>query len=132
MQVLLEAKPYMKRYVMLATLLLFVSSLGFGQDMKVKWEDKDGREFSVKILSGDFGYTMVANDIIYYYPTGKVSRVGYVFIDYYPNGKLKRVGNVPVTYNRYGNVSQVGSLFVRYNQAGQFSGTSGKVRFSNY
>ena len=41
--------------------------------MKIKWEDKDGREFSIKVISGEFDYSMVGGDNIFYDFKGRVA-----------------------------------------------------------
>lgn len=93
-------------------LLLTLPFVGLGQDMKVKWEDDDGREFSIKVVSGEFGYGMIPGDRISYNYDGKVSKVGRVYI----------------SYNYDGNVSKVGGMRISYNYNGQVTGTSGRVR----
>jgi hypothetical protein len=79
--------------------------------MKIKWEDSDGREFSIKTPNGELSYGMIAGDNIRYNYSGKVSKVGSVFIK----------------YNYSGKVSKVGGLFIKYNYRGRISGTSGSV-----
>ena len=93
-------------------LLLTLPFVGLGQDMKVKWEDDDGREFSIKVVSGEFGYGMISGDRISYNYDGKVSKVGRVYISYNYDGKVSKVGGMRISYN--------------YN--GQVTGTSGRVR----
>ena len=85
-------------------LLLILPFIGFGQDMKVKWEDDDGREFSIKVISGEFGYGMIPGDNIFYYPSGKVKNVGGVNISYYPSGKVRNVGRMSISYYPSGKV----------------------------
>ena len=74
----------MKKLFAITLLLLFLPTLGFGQDMKVKWEDDDGREFSIKVLSGEFGWSMVPGDMIHYdrYRPDRVTRIGNLLIHY--------------------------------------------------
>ena len=50
--------------------------------------------------------------------TGKVRRIGNVFINYDANDRIKRVGSVYMTYNRYA-LTQVGGLQIIYNRRGQ-------------
>ena len=131
----------------LICLVVLFSSIIYSQDMKIKWEDYDGREFSIKCISGEFSYSMVAGDQIQYYPSysnnaGKVQRIGNVNIEYYPSysnnaGKVQRVGRVSIEYfpsysNNAGNIKRVGNLTVEYfpsysNNAGKVKGTRGSV-----
>lgn len=54
-------------------LFIFISlfclkyNYALSQDVKIKWEDRDGREFSIKTISGEFEYSMVGGDSVYYY-----------------------------------------------------------------
>ena len=97
-------------------LILFIlvtfSTLAYSQGMKIKWEDNDGREFSIIAPSGDFSYGMLAGDNISYNYSGNVSKVGQVYI----------------SYNYSGNVSKVGGLYIKYDYSGRVSGTSGSVK----
>ena len=109
-------------------LLLTLPFVGLGQDMKVKWEDDDGREFSIKVISGEFGFGMIPGDRISYNYSGNVSRVGRVLISYNYSGKVSRVGNVRISYNYSGKISRVGGMTISYNYSGKVSGTRGRVR----
>ena len=91
--------------------LITFSTIIYSQGMKIKWEDSDGREFSIKTPNGELSYGMIAGDNIRYNYSGKVSKVGSVFIK----------------YNYSGKVSKVGGLFIKYNYRGRISGTSGSV-----
>ena len=97
-------------------LILFIlvtfSTLAYSQGMKIKWEDNDGREFSIIAPSGDFSYGMLVGDNISYNYSGNVSKVGQVYI----------------SYNYSGNVSKVGGLYIKYDYSGRVSGTSGSVK----
>ena len=94
-------------------IILFVafSTVIFGQGMKIKWEDQAGREFSIAAPTGDFSYGMIAGDNIRY--------------DY--SGRVNKVGTVYIRYDYYGRVNKVGSLYVKYDYNGRVSGTSGSV-----
>ena len=88
--------------------LLVFSMITYGQDMKVKWSDSDGREFSITCISGEFSYSMISGDKIEYEPSyssnaGKVRKVGSVLIEYEPSyssnaGKIRKVGGLTVEY----------------------------------
>jgi hypothetical protein len=56
----------------------------YGQGMKIKWQDQEGREFSITAPKGEFSYGMIAGGKINYYYQGRVSSVGRlnVFYDY--------------------------------------------------
>jgi hypothetical protein len=58
--------------------------------------------------------------------TGKVRRIGNVFINYDANDRIKRVGSVYMTYNRYA-LTQVGGLQIVYNRRGQIVDIFGAV-----
>ena len=120
-----------KRNLFLAVILLLIPTLGVGQNMKVKWEDDDGREFAIKVISGDFGYSMVpGDDIKYDILTDKVKLIGDVVVEYdLFTGKVKRVGDVTIQYNIFDdNIKQVGGLTINYNYLGKVKGTRGQVR----
>ena len=112
-------------------LLFFVvmafTSLAFSQDVKIKWEDNQGREFAITAPSGDFSYGMIQGDNISYDYSGKVSKVGNVYISYDYSGRVSKVGNVYIRYDYSGRVSKVGGLYVKYDYSGRISGTSGSV-----
>ena len=88
--------------------LLVFSMISYGQDMKIKWSDVAGREFSITCISGEFNYSMIPGDRIEYEPTfssnaGKVSKIGSVRIEYEPTyssnaGKIRKVGGLTVEY----------------------------------
>jgi len=113
-------------------LILFIlvtfSTLAYSQGMKIKWEDNDGREFSIIAPSGDFSYGMLAGDNISYNYSGNVSKVGQVYISYNYSGNVSKVGSVYISYNYSGNVSKVGGLYIKYDYSGRVSGTSGSVK----
>jgi hypothetical protein len=58
--------------------------------------------------------------------TGKVRRIGNVFINYDANDRIKRFGSVYMTYNRYA-LTQVGGLQIIYNRRGQIVDFVGAV-----
>jgi len=122
----------MKKLVATAMLLLLIPTLGFGQDMKVKWEDDDGREFSIKVFSREFSWGMAPGDDIKYDLYGKnVTKVGDVIIKYDLYGKsVTKVGDVIIKYDLYGkNVTKVGNLSISYDLYGKkVTGTRGQVR----
>ena len=59
--------------------------------------------------------------------TGKVRRIGNVFINYDSNDRIKRVGSVYMTYNRYA-LEQIGGLQIIYNRRGQIIDMVGAVK----
>ena len=109
-------------------MLLTLPFIGVGQDMKIKWEDNDGREFSIKAISGEFDYGMIPGDNVYYNSLGKVSSVGNVNIYYNSLGKVRSVGNVNIYYNSLGYIRSVGGMSIYYNSLGYVSSTTGRVR----
>ena len=96
----------------LLLVLLFVPLVSFGQDMKVKWEDKDGREFSIKVISGEFEYGIIPGD-----------NISYTWDD-----KVSQVGSVSISYTWDDKVSQVGGMSISYTWDDKVSGTRGRVR----
>lgn len=121
----------MKRYLLLTILLLLTPVVSSAQDMKVKWEDDDGREFSIRVLTGRFEYSMVAGDDIEYELFGKkVVKVGDTVIEYnLYNGRVEKVGDVKIKYNPYNDrTEKIGGLTIKYDYTGTFTGTRGQVR----
>ncbi|MBP6181366.1 hypothetical protein [Flavobacterium sp.] len=59
--------------------------------------------------------------------SGKIRRIGNVFINYDSNDRIKRVGSVYMTYNRYA-LEQVGGLQIIYNRRGQIVNIVGSVK----
>ena len=92
-------------------LVAFGISTSTAQGTKIKWEDPDGREFSITAPKGEFSYGMIAGDDISY--------------DY--KGRVSWVGKVQISYDYQGRVSYVGRLSVNYDYQGRISGTSGRV-----
>ena len=84
-------------------ILIFLFSLNYNhtlsQDIKIKWEDSKGRKFSINVISGDFKWSSLKGDKIYYNSSGKVKSVGNVNIFYNYSGKVKSVGGVNIYYN---------------------------------
>ena len=58
----------MKKSVSIITCLL-ISFVSFSQDMKIKWQDYSGREFSISTISNSFTYSMNSGDRIEYEPS---------------------------------------------------------------
>ena len=133
--------------LLFATMPLFC----FSQGMKIKWEDSNGREFSINTHTREFQYSMIPGDKIYYNnaysggPDGSVKSIGNVNVYYNnaytggPDGSVKSVGNVKIYYNNAysggpaGTVKSVGGLTIYYNNAysggpaGSIKTTSGSV-----
>ena len=59
--------------------------------------------------------------------SGKVRRIGNVFINYDSNDRIKRVGSVYMSYNRYA-LEQVGGLQIIYNRRGLIVDIIGSVK----
>lgn len=59
--------------------------------------------------------------------SGKVRRIGNVFINYDAYDRIKRVGSVYMTYNRFA-LEQVGGLQIIYNRRGQIVDFIGNVK----
>ena len=126
------------------TFFLFaISTVSYGQDMKVKWSDIDGREFSITCISGEFGYSMISGDRIEYEPSyssnaGKVKKIGSALIEYEPSyssnaGKIKKVGSVSIIYepsysSNAGKIKSVGGLTVEYEPS--YSSNAGKIKLT--
>ena len=128
-------------------LFIFISlfclkyNYALSQDTKIKWEDRDGREFSIKTISGEFEYSMVGGDSVYYYSKfdfpyrrGKVRSVGGANIYYDKLGRVESVGGVNIYYySKYdfpykrGKVRSVGGLTIYYDSSGKVKSLAGKV-----
>ena len=63
--------------------------------------------------------------------SGKVRRIGYVFLNYNRQGQIKRLGSVYVSYNRQGLVSRIGGMRLIYNRHGRLIRTIGHVNRYN-
>ena len=59
--------------------------------------------------------------------SGKVRRVGNVFINYDFQNRIKRIGTVYMSYNRFA-LSQVGGLKIIYNRRGEIVNIFGSVK----
>jgi hypothetical protein len=112
---------------LLIVLFVAFSTVAYGQGMKIKWEDQDGREFSIAAPTGDFSYAMIAGDKISYDYKGRVDKVGSVYISYDYKGRVDKVGSVYISYDYKGRVDKVGGLYVEYDYNGRIYGTSGSV-----
>lgn len=113
--------------VLFLLLLLISSCIAYGQDLKISWQDFDGREFSITAPSGNFSYGMISGDRITYDYNDRVSKIGSVYIGYNYDGKISKVGNVYITYDYNGRVSKVGRMYITYDYNGRISRTSGSV-----
>lgn len=137
-----------KIIILLFTLAPFI---GFSQGMKISWEDKDGREFSINSHTGNFQYSMIPGDKLYYNgpyemgPEGSIKSIGNVKVYYYgkyeigPEGFVKSVGSIKIYYNgKYdsgpeGTIKSVGGLKIYYygkyenGPEGSIKSTSGSV-----
>jgi hypothetical protein len=121
----------MKKLLLLLSVLL-IGQFTFAQDMKVKWEDNDGREFSIRVLSGEFEYGMIpGDDISYDFMGEKVVQIGSVRIQYdFMGEKVVQIGSVRIQYDFMGEkITKVGGLTINYDFMGEkVTGTRGRVR----
>ena len=107
----------------LLLLLLIVPFISFSQDMKIKWEDSSGREFSISTISNYFNYSMISGDKIEYEPS------------YSDNaGEIRSVGSVKIIYepsysDNAGKIRSVGGLKIVYEPS--YSDNAGKIRSTN-
>jgi hypothetical protein len=69
--------------------------------------------------------------IITHDASGKVRRIGNVFVNYNRIGQVKRLGSVYIRYNRSGLITQVGGLHLKYNKRGQVIRLIGQVNYNN-
>jgi len=135
-------------------LLFTIPCIVFGQSMKIKWEDRDGREFSINSHSGRFSYSMVSNDKLYYNtgsysdtgPEGTIKKIGSITVNWNtgsysdtgPKGTIKKVGNITVNWNTgsysdtgpEGTIKKVGGLTINYN-TGSYSDSGPKGTIKN-
>lgn len=116
------------RYLAVLVLLAF-STIAYSQEMKIKWEDNQGREFSITAPSGKFSYGMIPGDNISYDFSSRVSKIGSVSISYDFSGRVSKVGSVSISYDFSSRVSKVGGMSVRYDFSGRVSGTTGTVNY---
>lgn len=112
-------------------LLFFFTSISlftFSQETKITWEDKDKREFSISIPSGELSYEMIVGDKIIYDLNGRVSKVGPVKIKYNFRNKIVMISSIKIEYNFRGKVIKIGNLSIKYDLKGRIISTEGKVK----
>lgn len=107
--------------------ILSFPTIVFCQEVSIKWEDNEGREFKITAPSGNFTYGMIPGDNITYDYSSRVSKIGTVSITYDYSGRVSKVGSVSISYNYSDRVSKVGGLSVTYDYSGRVKGTSGSV-----
>jgi hypothetical protein len=136
---------------LLYVFLLSIPFLVSGQSMNVKWEDRDGREFSINNKTLEFKYSMVPGDKIKYItqswkgPVGSVQYIGDVEVKYItqswkgPVGSVQYIGDVEIKYitqswkGPVGYIQFVGGLEIKYitqswkGPVGSVESTSGSV-----
>ena len=107
---------------LLILILALAPLLGFSQGLKITWKDSDGREFSINTHTGNFQYSMIAGDNLYYNgrwdsgPEGTVKSVDIVKIYYNgrwdsgPDGTIKSVGGLKIYYNGRHDSGPEGSI----------------------
>lgn len=125
----------------------------FSQGMKIKWEDEKGREFSVNTHSGDFQYSMIEGDELFYNsgsiydtgPEGTIKKIGSITIEWNtgsiydtgPKGTIKKVGSITVEWNTgsiydsgpEGTIKKVGGMTINYNTGSIYdSGPKGTIK----
>ena len=90
---------------------------------------KQGRRSDVNKTYGAPGFSRERNYgvKVEHDETGKIRRIGNVFINYDSNDRIKRVGSVYMTYNRYA-LEQIGGLQIIYNRRGQIIDIIGTVK----
>jgi hypothetical protein len=115
----------MKNIILTSFILL--SNFLFSQEMKIKWQDNDGREFNIIAPTGELSYGMLSNDRISYDYNGRVSKIGSVYVSYDYNGRISKVGSVYISFDYNGRLSKVGGMYVKYDYQGRVTGTSGEV-----
>ena len=96
--------------------------------MKVKWEDSDGREFSIRVISKKFDYTFIPGDTIDYDRFGRVEKIGPIVIDYDRFDRVEKVGPIVIDYDRFDRVEKVGSLEIDYDRFGRVEKTIGRIK----
>ena len=69
--------------------------------------------------------------IITHDASGKVRRIGNVFVNYNRIGQVKRLGSVYMRYTQGGTLTQVGGLQLKYNRQGQLIKLVGQVNYHN-
>jgi hypothetical protein len=135
-------------------LFILAPSIGFSQGMKIKWEDRAGREFSVNTHSGNFQYSMIAGDALIYNrgiysdtgPAGTIKKVGDstiewnrgIYSDSGPEGTIKKVGDNTIEWNTgiysdtgpEGTIKKIGGLTINYNK-GIYSDTGPEGTIKN-
>ena len=107
---------------LLFVLILTIPFMVFGQSMNIKWEDRDGREFSINNQTSEFKYSMVPGDKIKYItqswkgPVGSVESIGGVEIKYItqswkgPVGYIQSVGGLEIKYITQSWKGPIGSV----------------------
>lgn len=117
----------MKKFISIA-LLCFMSIGCFAQNMGIRFNDRQGREFVVYAPSGEFAYSMFEGDHISRDYEGRVTCVGNTYISYNNYDQVSCIGDIYISYDSYGRVVQVGGLFLTYDYNGNITNTSGRVR----
>ncbi|WGD34427.1 hypothetical protein [Olleya sp. YS] len=69
--------------------------------------------------------------IILHDRSGKVRRIGNVFLNYNRFDQIKRVGSVYIGYNKRGLVNQIGGMRLKYNKRGKLIKVKGHVNRYN-
>jgi hypothetical protein len=110
-------------------LATFAISMSNAQSTKIKWEDAEGREFSISAPQGEFSYGMISGDNVSYDPFGRVTKVGSVMISYDPFDRVTKVGSVMISYDPFDRVTKVGGLSISYDALGRITGTRGRVNW---
>lgn len=104
------------------------SSNIYSQTLKIKWEDNQGREFSINAPDGELNFGSIAGDNIIYNSKGQVQIIGNVSILYNSTGKPISIGNVSIIYDYKNRISSIGGLSIHYDSQGKITGSYGKVK----
>ena len=75
-------------------------------------------------------YSRDRGTLILHDRSGKVRRIGNLFLNYDRQDRIKRIGSVYMRY-RHGVLKQVGGLTIQYNRFGDMIGTHGFVNRNN-
>ena len=89
-------------------LLLFISSVCFGQGMSFKC---GGYSFTVYEDETPLEYSFMAGDDIGYDAWGRVDEIG----------------NIDIGYDAWGRIDEIGGMDLNYDAWGRYSGSSGSI-----
>lgn len=97
------------------------------ETMKVKFQDRKGREFAVVLETAELEIeSTLPGDSITRYSDGRPARVGDTSISW-NNNRVSGVDDIGIITYSDGRVSNVGGMSISWSN-GYVSGTSGKIR----